>query len=451
MKQKKLVVFQKQYLRRLLLLAVPIMLSNVIAQLQMLIDRVFLGNVNTLNMSALGNVTSPMWTTMSFCFSLATGASILISQAVGADNREKIGTYAGALVKWNNVIPILLFLFWLFCSEPVFRLMGVSDNLMPLCLDYAHYYSPVFLITGIGSSLMVIMQTSNYTQPLIFYGLLRSGLNVFLDWVLIFGKFGLDPMGIKGAAIATTIAEFTGGIFLLCIFVSSKKLPTRPKLSEIVHAKAAPFLYSAKLGVNTALEDFAWNFGNLLLLRILNTINELAAGIYNIIFSVEVLVVVVIGSIGNGTMTIASEAKGKKDLKQYKGVCLCAYGLCVIVGLVTLVICLIFPDQIIGMFTKDKAIIASSGIYLIFISLNLFSKSANIIVGNGIRGSGNTKWMFYTQIFGTVFVVGVAALFVFVFDFGIAGVFLAVIFDELVRALINFSKLVRICKGWETQ
>ena len=79
--------------------------------------------------------------------------------------------------------------------------------------------------------------------------------------------------------------------------------------------------------MNTALEDFAWNLGNLLLIRILNAINEMAAGIYSIIFSVEVLAVVIIGAIGNGTMTLTGEAKGNNDLGKYKGVCVCAYGL----------------------------------------------------------------------------------------------------------------------------
>ena len=51
-----------------MIIAVPIMLSNVISQLQMIIDRIFLGQMNKLYMSALGNVTSPMWTTMSFCW-----------------------------------------------------------------------------------------------------------------------------------------------------------------------------------------------------------------------------------------------------------------------------------------------------------------------------------------------------------------------------------------------
>ena len=62
-----------------------------------------------------------------------------------------------------------------------------------------------------------------------------------------------------------------------------------------------------------------------LLIRLLNNINELAAGIYSIIFGVEILAVVLVGAIGNSTMTLTSEAVGKKDVAQYKGVCICAY------------------------------------------------------------------------------------------------------------------------------
>ena len=334
------------------------------------------------------------------------------------------------MVKYNNIIPILLFFFWTFCAEFVFRLMGVSDGLMPMCLDYSRYYAPVFLITGLGGAFSVILQTSNYTKPLVIYGIIRSGVNIFLDWIMIFGRFGLPAMGIKGAAIATTIAEYSGLIFAVIFVVSSKKLNTKPSMKWVVKAHI--------------------NLGNLLLIRILNAINEMAAGIYSIIFSVEVLAVVIIGAIGNGTMTLTGEAKGNNDLSKYKGVCVCAYGLCIVVGIITLGVCLAFPQQIISLFTNDKSIIASCGIYLIFISINLFAKSANIVVGNAIRGSGNTIWMLITQLFGTVWVVSVALLFVFVLKLGIAGVFLAVIVDEIVRSFINLGKYLRIVKNWES-
>ena len=248
-----LIKTNKKYLPGLLNIAVPIMLSNLISQLQMLIDRIFLGHVNSMYMSALGNVTSPMWTTMSFCFSIVTGASILISQGVGAGDTEHIEEYSGAMVKYNNIIPILLFFFWTFCAEFVFRLMGVSDGLMPMCLDYSRYYAPVFLITGLGGAFSVILQTSNYTKPLVVYGILRSGVNILLDWVMIFGRFGFPAMGIKGAAIATTIAEYSGLIFAVIFVVSSKKLNTKPSMKWVVKAHIKPYLLSAKLGVNTAL------------------------------------------------------------------------------------------------------------------------------------------------------------------------------------------------------
>lgn len=200
----------KEYLRRLLGIAVPIMLSNIIGQLQMLIDRIFLGRANDLYMSALSNATSPMWTTMSFCFALVAGASILISQRVGANDRDNIEEYAGALIKYNSIVPVVLFFFWIFMSEPVFKFMGVSDNLMPMCLSYARYYAPVFLLVGMGGALNVVLQTSNYTKPLVVYGVLRAGLNIVLDYVLIYGKLGLPALGIKGAAIGTVIAEYLG-------------------------------------------------------------------------------------------------------------------------------------------------------------------------------------------------------------------------------------------------
>lgn len=441
----------KRYLKKLLIIAVPLMLSNVISQVQMIIDRIFLGQMNTYYMSALGNVTAPMWTTMSFCFTIATGASILISQNVGAGNKENVEKYAASLVKWNNIIPILLFFFWMFLGRVVFGLMGVDEEIMDMCLGYTRYFAPTFLVVGIESSFMVIMQTSNYTKPMIFYGIIRAGLNIFLDWVLIFGNLGFPMLGIEGAAIATTAAEFAGCIFATIVVLKNKSVTTKPPLKSVVKAPLKPFLASIKLGVNAGLEDLAWNIGNLVIISILNTIDITAAGIYSIVFSVEVLVVVIIGAIGNGTMTISGEAKGMDDVKMLTGVCKIAYLLCAGVSVITLTICLIIPENILSLFTKDQTIITTCSIYLALVCINLFCKSGNIIVGSGIRGSGNTRWMLLTQIFGTFFVVGCACLFVYGFGLGIIGVFFAVIADEGVRALINLFKLRRITKIWKEQ
>ena len=434
----------KEYKKKILKIFIPIMLSNLISQVQMLIDRIFLGRIDVLYMSAVGNASTPIWATLSAVFSLSVGASILISQAIGEGNKEKVEEYAASLVKFNNIIPIILFLFWTFCCRFVFTLMGVGEKVMDYCVDYAVYYAPTFLVMGFGASFIVLLQTSNYTKHLATYSIIRSASNIVLDYCLIFGNWGFPELGIKGAALATTISEYIGMLFGAIVFVESRKITTRPRFSSVMKAKIGPFLHSSRLGINTAFEDFTWQLGNLGIIRILNSINETAAGIYTIVFSFEVLIVVIVGALGNSTMTVCGEATGANNIKLFRNTVRTAYIWSAMLAAVTVVCSLIFPKQILGVFTQDSGVINNSAIYLLLISINLFGKSGNMIVGNGIRGYGDTKWMFFTQIFGTIFVVSVACLFVFGLHFGMIGVYFAVIADEIVRALINTGRFSKI-------
>ena len=438
-------IFKSEYKNKLVKIFVPIMLSNLIAQIQMFIDRIFLGRMNILYMSAVGNATAPVWTTMSFVFSLSMGASILISQSVGEKDIEKAKDYTASMIKFHNVIPVLLFFFWMFLSPLVFRLMGVSENVMDFCVKYTRIYAPVFLIVGLYASYSVVFQTSNYTKPLVAYGIIRTVVNIFLDYVLIFGKLGFPRMEIAGAALGTTIAEYLGAIYLLFVTIKKKSnFFTSPGLKRIVHAKISPYLRSIKLGVNAALEDLLWNAGNLCIIRILNTINEVAAGIYSMVFTVEIIFVVVIGAIGSGTLTLTGEATGAKDHKLYRDVVKTSIKWSFLVAAFALIFVSIFPRFTLSLFTTDKDVIEMSVIFIILVATNLFGKSGNIVIGSGIRGYGDTKWMLFTQVLGTVGVVGLACLCVFVFKLGILGVFVAVLVDEAARAVINFIRFSKI-------
>ena len=169
-------------------------------------------------------------------------------------------------------------------------------------------------------------------------------------------------MEIAGAVLGTTIAEYVGAIYLIYITITKKdKFFTSPSLKRILGTKFRPYLKSIKLGLPTACEDLLWNLGNLCIIRILNTIDERAAGIYSMVLTVEILFVVVIGAIGSG-----------------------------------------------------------------------------------IRGYGDTKWMFFTQVLGTVGVVALACLCVFVLKLGMTGVFIAVLCDKAIQAVINFIRFLRI-------
>lgn len=434
------------FARPLLKIALPIMLGNIVAQIQMLIDRAFLGHFDSLYMSALSNASTPLWTTMSFVFSVTMGASIIISQKVGAGDKDKTEEVAASLMKWNNIVPVLLFLFWFFFAEPVLKLMDVDKDMIPMCLDYIRWFSPIFLIVGLEASSMVIMQTSNNTRPLAIFGIVRSLLNVLLDWLLIFGNWGFPRLGIKGAAIATTIAEYIGFVYTWCIFMTSKQLPTRPRTKIVFLAKIRPYWESFKLGLNAALEDFAWNFGNLIMIVILNKIDKNAAGIYSTVFAVGLLITVIVASFGQANMTLSGEAVGAKDQNRYRSTNKVAMLICEGIIFVLSVVCLVIPTPILSLFSDDMEFVKNCAPFMLLMCLNLISKTGNIVIGYGIRATGDTRWMFFTQIFGTFFVVGSACLFVFVFKLGIQGVFLAVLADEFVRFIFNYLHYRKLAK-----
>lgn len=435
---------RRDFRKKIFTIAIPIMLSSIVTQLEMLVDRMFLSNLDITCISAVGNASSPIWTSINFGMSLSLGAVILISHAVGSNDFDKAKSYTASLFKYANVYSVILFLVWMFLPRIIFNLMGVDSSIIDMSIDYARYISPMMLIIGLGASVSGILEVSSKTKILVIYGLVRSITNVFLDYGLIFGNYGLPKMGVAGAALATALAEYVGAIIVLIYFLYDSEISLKPKFSEILKAKLHPYIESIRKGLPAALEDFAWNIGSIFLIVMLNRISPEAAGIYTIVFSVELLPICAYGSLSNAVLTLSGQETGKgkpQNIKTLVGISV--FWSCVM-GAIILLMFIIIPEQIIGLFTNDKAIISVSTIYLLIVGIDLFPKSTNISIGAGIRGYGDTRWMLLTQCFGTVFVIVGSAILVLVFNQGIGALFMLVVADEVLRSIINYFKLRKI-------
>ena len=432
--------------KKLLAIAIPLILSNLVSQLQMLIDRMFLGRLDITRMSAVSNASSPIWTTMNIVFSLAVGSAILISQAIGAGDNRRARELTASLFKYANVPAVLLFMFWTFLPRQVFTLMGASADIIDMCVDYSRFYAPVFLFVGVGSAVSTLLQVSEKTQIMVLYGVSRSLINIILDYIMIFGHFGFPRMEVAGAALATTIAELVGHLIVLIYVIGSKELTLKPTISEILGARLSPYITAIRMGLPSACEDFAWNLGSLYLIVMLNQISSAASGIYSIVFGMELVPVCIIACMGTATLTLAGQETGKKNHKGVGTVVSVALVFSFILSAVMLALFLIFPGTITGWFTTDPGIISKARLYLLIVGVDLFPKSMNIVVGSGIKGHGNTKWMLGTQIFGTLFVIGVSTILVLGLHRGIAALFCLVVADETLRSGINLWRLRKIAE-----
>jgi hypothetical protein len=265
--------------------------------------------------------------------------------------------------------------------------------------------------------------------------ILRAGINVVLDWVLIFGNLGAPKLGIAGAAIATLTADVIGGTYYISA-AFSKKLPVRLSLRAIRGASLKNYLSVIKIGIPAGLEEFGWNAGNILLLRFLNQVDPLAAGVYTIVMSITLIPALFFIAMGNAAMTLSGGGPAKAGLGRSG---LPAPGPRPLLGDLRRLPRPLRPLPLVlrGAVHEDPAVLAQTGAMLLVCSFALFPKSANIIYGGAIRGMGDTRFMFLSQVFGTVFVLVMARLFIFNFKLATLGLFIAVFLDEFVRAFVN--------------
>lgn len=242
-----------------------------------------------------------------------------MSQALGAGDVRRAKALAGTALKWNSLVSIGLFVFWLFCSRAVYALMGVQGDVLRHCVEYTRIASVSFLFSGATSAMTAIVQASGWTRPLMYAGALRSGLNVVLDWLLILGSLGFPKMGIRGAATASVLADLAGAILLGVLILRSSRLPARPSLRAVLTAPLSAYGAVVRMGIPTSLEELMWNVGNLFLIRFLNILDPLATAVYSLVFTIEILPIVFFMSLGQTTTVLVGRAKGAGDEPRTRG------------------------------------------------------------------------------------------------------------------------------------
>ena len=199
--------------RPLLAVAVPLIISNGAFSVQQFIDRMFLAWFSPEAMAAATPSGILNFTIMSLFINTVSYASTFVAQYHGAGRIERIGpvirqtvylSLAGAVIM-AAVAPL---------ATPIFRLAGHGPAIAPLEIRYFQILclGSVFPILTAGLSGFYAGQ--GRTWPVMWINLEVTGLNVILDYWLIFGGFGLPPMGIAGAAIATVAATGTGTIIM---------------------------------------------------------------------------------------------------------------------------------------------------------------------------------------------------------------------------------------------
>ncbi len=231
-----------------------------------LVDTFFIGQLGTKQLAAISFTFPVIMIIMSFAMGLGTGATSLISNAIGEKQPEKVKNLTTQSLLLAFLIVAFFAVIGLLTIDPVFILIGAKGELLDMVRDYMTiWYIGVaaVIVPMVGNSAIRSTGDTKLPSAIMLFSMV---INIILDPILIFGLFGFPRMELKGAALATVIARSTTLVFSLWLLKKKLNMLTFsiPSLKEMVEnwkkllhigipASATNLVYPISMGVITAL------------------------------------------------------------------------------------------------------------------------------------------------------------------------------------------------------
>ena len=165
---------------------------------------------------------------------ISTALTSLISRAIGSKDYKKAETIANAGIKIAVVLAFIFFSLLFFVPGKILNLAGATKEMLPLATRYAKISSFSFFLLTISSTTNGVFRGVKDTKTSLYVAGSINIVNLFLDYVLIFGNLGFPEWGITGAAVATVAGNFMG---ILLQWSRLKKLPFKISLFSYVSKK----------------------------------------------------------------------------------------------------------------------------------------------------------------------------------------------------------------------
>lgn len=253
----------------LLFFAFPTLLSNVFQQFYNLADTAIAGHILGDNaLVAIGASSTVNSLVLSFAWGLNGGFGIIIAQCFGAKDFKKLKKSVAISLSINVLFSLIVCIFSIFMSRPMLQAL----NTPAARLNEANSYISVILVFIIVPMLYnleaVILRSLGDSKTPLYFLIFSSALNIILDYVLI--KF--TQMGVKGAAVATVLAQLLSVILCFVVILKNFKI-IRLKKNDF-HFSASLFKNMMSAGMAMAVMNSIFSIGSIIMQGSINALGE---------------------------------------------------------------------------------------------------------------------------------------------------------------------------------
>ena len=335
------------------LYAMPAVVSQIIASLYNIVDRIFIGHgVGALAIAGLA-ITMPIMNIFhAFGSLIGVGSASRMSIVLGKKDKNWAENILGNSMIFTFIIGFFVLTFGYLFLDSILMKFGATADTISYAREYLMIVLPGMFLTTVTYNLTGLIRASGYPTKAMF--ILTGGaiLNMILDPIFIFGMH----WGIAGAAWATTLSMATTAVASTIHFINPKSFirfkahawkPRGYIFKNITLIGMSPFLMNiTAAGVVAILNSQLLRYGG-----------DLAVGTYGIVNTYGNLLVLLIIGVCQGMQPIAGYNYGAGLTNRLKQVYLLTLKICVLIGVVGMIACLTIPTTMIKVFTNDQELL----------------------------------------------------------------------------------------------
>ncbi|MET3928044.1 MATE family efflux transporter [Devosia sp. 2618] len=377
--------------RRFSLFLVPLMASNILQALSGTVNSIYVGQmIGVEALAATATFFPIMFFLMSFIIGLSAGSTVLIGQAWGARNVDKVKKVAGTTLAATIVLGLIVAVVGGIWTEQILTVLGAPENIRAMSVGYARIVligMPGFFIFLVVTS--VLRGVGDTVTPL-FSLILSMVVSLLVTPALIQGWFGLPQLGVNAAAYAF-IAGFLSVLTFLFFYMRARKMPLAPDrvlLGAMLRPDFQLLGLILKLGVPAGLQMVISSISGIVIVGLVNGFGSNATAAYGALGQVMSYVQFPAMSIGIAASIFGAQAIGAGQVGQLGAITRTALTLNLIITGGLVLLAYLFSEHLVALFITDPAVVQLTETLLHVVLWSMICFGWSVVFSGMMRASG---------------------------------------------------------------
>lgn len=198
----------KAFIKRICVIAIPVALQNLLTTTASMVDTMMISSIGQNELGAVGLCAQFSSLMFSGYWGFVGGGMLFISQFWGAKDEDSLNRAYGLTLTCMMTVATIFCCMAVLFPEKVMQLYTDKTDIQAIGVEYLRIIGFSYILMVFSMAMAVLLRCTEMVRIPLYGSIASVGVNIFLNWVLIFGHLGAPALGVKGAAIATLIAQF---------------------------------------------------------------------------------------------------------------------------------------------------------------------------------------------------------------------------------------------------